>query len=815
MKNISLLLAFITISLCSFAQPEYFGCHYFKNLNPKPKALTDAEKALLDASIFRSDTFDIIHYDITIDVTDESAGAITAATTITYMPKFDNLGSIILDLFELQVDSVVDENGLMTYNYDDEFLQVYFADSPPADEEVEMTVYYHGEPHADPYWGGFYFTLNYIYNLGIGLTTVPPNHGKVWYPCFDTFIERATYAYHVKSADGKIAMCQGDLVGEEILGGDTIIRHFDFPYTIPTYLSAIAVSDYESYEYTHTGANGDIPVQLVARQAQMAGMQNVFQELGYAIDALEYWYGPYAWPRIGYILTTQGALEIPTNIAYPSFMTGEGLASNGGLFSHELGHHWWGDVVTLKTHNDMWIKEGPAEYSGHLFIEWKDGQEAFEDEVLDNQLFVLNQAHVDDNGFWALSPMPDEEIYGRHTYYKGASVIHNLRGYLGDDLFRETMHTVQDEYAYQSFSAEELRDILTDISGYDLTSFFDDQIFKPGFSVFVEDSTFTNEVDGEFITTVHIRQLLRECPSYYENVPLDVTLVDADWNEHHTVVMASGETTTVEVSSDFDPLMVFLNGKNRLNQARMDNSRILYPSQDFFWNLEHVEFRLDQNSMADSALIRIEHIWAGPDGSNLGPGIYEIAQRHYWTVDGIFPDEYDMEARINYKGVDPLDLDFDLVSETEVDLVMVYRENGTHPWTVYPDQTLVEGNPTTGTGSLKIDVLIPGEYALANGNIDVAVAEREKNSEGILGVFPNPAMTFLQLQATFNNYSGKIGIELYDTFGRLAMETSGTAVQGEFSEKIDIADLARGLYVVKLKDKNGDVIDTTTFTAVM
>ena len=56
-----------------------------------------------------------------------------------------------------------------------------------------IDVWYQGSPYQDPYWGGFYFVSDYIYNLGIGLTTIPPNFGKVWYPCFDNFVERATY----------------------------------------------------------------------------------------------------------------------------------------------------------------------------------------------------------------------------------------------------------------------------------------------------------------------------------------------------------------------------------------------------------------------------------------------------------------------------------------------------------------------------------------------------------------------------------------------------------------------------------------------
>ena len=54
---------------------------------------------------------------------------------------------------------------------------------------------------------------DYIYTLGIGLTTIPPNFGKVWYPCFDNFVERATYTYHVTSAAGK-AYCYY-LIGEQ------------------------------------------------------------------------------------------------------------------------------------------------------------------------------------------------------------------------------------------------------------------------------------------------------------------------------------------------------------------------------------------------------------------------------------------------------------------------------------------------------------------------------------------------------------------------------------------------------------------------
>ncbi|MCB0760439.1 MAG: T9SS type A sorting domain-containing protein, partial [Flavobacteriales bacterium] len=373
----------------------------------------------------------------------------------------------------------------------------------------------------------------------------------------------------------------------------------------------------------------------------------------------------------------------------------------------------------------------------------------------------------------------------------------------------------QDEYAYNSYSAEELRDILTDVSGYDLTSFFDDQIFKPGFAVFVIDSVQTSAGGGTFDHTLYIHQLLRECPSYYTNVPVDVSFMDQNWEMHHEEVMLSGEYSVVTVQTDFEPVMTYLNGQNRLNQSRLDHNKALYPDDNINQNLDHVDFRLIQHNLADSGIVRVEHIWAGPEASNFGPGIFEINSRHYWRIDGVLPEGYELEGRISYRGVDEYDLDYELVSETEEDLIFIYREDPSQPWTVYPHQTLVAGNINTGTGSLKLDILYLGEYALANGDVNAAVSEIHGENNAVLAVYPSPARTYVNLQATFESYTGAISIELYDTLGKRAIRQMGTALNGEFFHRLDIADLPRGMYVVRLLNDRGEVLDTTTLSAIM
>lgn len=77
--------------------------------------------------------------------------------------------------------------------------------------------------------------------------------------------------------------------------------------------------------------------------------------------------------------------------------------------------------------------------------------------------------------------MPYEHTYGTHTYRKGAAMIHNMRTYMGDTIFRKASHTVFDSLTGKSMNAYEFRDFLNKNSGVDMTDYFNDFIFNPGY----------------------------------------------------------------------------------------------------------------------------------------------------------------------------------------------------------------------------------------------------------------------------------------------------------------------------------------------
>lgn len=804
-----LLLLSTGLHALSYAQPNPYGCHYFRNA---PLPLSGGDRSAIAETIARSDTFDILHYDISIDVTDYQGRSIKAATTVRFRALMPDLGSIRFDLAALTVDSVTGEEGLLSFAHDGTILRVDLGEQPGEGDELEVTVHYHGMPGRDPRWGGFYFEDGYIYNLGIGLSTIPPNFGKMWYPCFDSFVERATYTYHVKSAGGLRHHGQGRFLGEVQLDGDTVVRSYTMEHPIPTHLSAIAVADYEEHAYEHEGAQGVIPVTIRAKPAHLGTLVARMGDLPSAVDACEHWYGPYPFDRVGYVTTTDGALEIPTNVAYPQSMVGQTMARNRALLTHELGHHWWGNMLTPYVHNDMWLKEGPAEYSAHLVEEWIGGRPALEKAVKDNLLFILRQAHVNDEGFHPLSPMPDPHVYGTHTYYKGAAVMHNLRGYLGDEVFRQAMRDMQELHANTTITAAEFRDHLEASTGVDLDPFFDAWVFAPGYSVFEVRGYSAYPVGEEWEVQVTVGQKLRGAVDRHEEVPLDLTFISASGEVHDERVVVGGETTVLMANIPFQPAMVVLNRYARLNQARLDHEFRIGPGQPLNALLPHVDFRAYVDHLPDTAFVRVEHIWAAPDQDPLGQDIIAISDTHYWTVDGLWPEGSVLRGRLLYNGANANELDHGLIAGDETGISVVYRPDATSPWQVYDDQEVTAGSLTNGAGFITLFGLRKGQYAFAKSLSAVGVGKEVLPEPYGFTLHPVPAVG----RVTVSGYTEAHTALIFDVLamdGRIVWRGTADA-HGGFAHTVDVSRLVPGAYLMRVHGTDGFMLGTKRFEVV-
>ncbi|MFM1931914.1 MAG: hypothetical protein RL226_1217, partial [Bacteroidota bacterium] len=314
-----------------------------------------------DAS--RSDTLDILHFDISLDFTQANAQLVSGVATLNVL-TLESVTALLFDFEGMTTDSVHLNGESTPFTHSGETLSIVPASLISAGEELEVRVYYHGQPlQDDSGWGGFYFQSDYAYNLGVGFAADPHSYGRIWHPCFDNFVERAPYTLRVLTNNGKKSYCGGMLTSETVMN-DSTLRVWELNQHIPSYLASVATGNYVHAEQTFESMTGsDIPIWLAAHAEDTTDLKNSFVNLIPALEAFEADFGPYRWPRVGYVTVpfSSGAMEHACNIAYPLFAA-NGSTANQTLMAHELSHHWWGDLVTCSTQEDMWLNEGMASH---------------------------------------------------------------------------------------------------------------------------------------------------------------------------------------------------------------------------------------------------------------------------------------------------------------------------------------------------------------------------------------------------------------------------------------------------------------------
>lgn len=779
MKN---YFSFILVLICAntFGQKSN---HYSKALNS------------------RSDTIDILNYQINLDVTDFSNQKISGNCVVTYTPKINGVTELDLDLQELNVDSIKSSGSLLSFTYNDTLIKITLPSTLNTTDTSTVTVYYNGSPQTDPSgWGGFYFSGSYAFNLGVGFQDNPHNYGRVWFPCFDNFVERSTYEFNITTSGGKKAHCNGELTSEVIVTGDTIVRTWNMNEEIPTYLACIAVSNYETVHQTFAGTQGAVPVELVAQAADTTAMKNSFANLNAAFNAYEDKYGPYLWNKIGFSLVpfSSGAMEHATNIAYPKIAANGGLGSET-LMAHEFSHHWWGDLVTCETAEDMWINEGMAVYSEHLFLEMIYDYETALEEIKDNHKAVVQFTHLNENGYRAISGIPHEYTYGEHVYQKGASVAHNMRAYMGDSLFFVGLQSITNNYQFKTINSSQFRDELTNSTGVNMTDFFNDWVFSPGFSHFDIDSVNIVPNGPNFDATIYVQQKLRGASNFHNGTPLIVTFYDSNWNVHEDTIVASGQYSNATVTVPFNPSVYILNESNKLNQARTDE-RLIINNTGTISNIPRsmVDF-INVSNVNDSVFLQIAHHWVAPDTIKNNTGNHRISTSRYWSFDGIIPNGFASETRLEFDGRSVYGyLDQDLVPVNGDSIILLYRESPKYDWQEYPYYTKTTLSPTLAYGWVTLDSLLLGEYTFANSADGLIGINEKQTPKNGYKIYPNPTDDILWLENSASNE--EIRYEIYDVSGKLIHSN-------KFLKKssISTSDWKKGNYFIVFYNVNNSI----------
>ncbi|NOZ36074.1 MAG: M1 family metallopeptidase [Chlorobi bacterium] len=614
---------------------------------------------------FRKDV-DILHYTINLNITDFKNQEISGNTVVQLSPRKKNLKNITLELYKLNVDSVfIFDEKIKNFSYNSEIIEIpYNHDSSEGECCTKLTVYYHGHPKKDLSWGGFFFTDSSAYNIGIGMEADPVSFGRVWFPCIDDFEEKASFNFNITVPENYKAVCSGILVSDKKNTNNTQTWSWKLEQEVPVYLVSVAVGDYKEIKSVYKGIKRTIPVSLYMYPEDVANAKVSFSNLNKALRTFENDFGEYVWDRVGYVEVpfTSGAMEHVCNIAYPEYAVDSTLARET-LMAHELSHHWFGNLVTCKTTEDMWLNEGWATYCEALFKEQVYGKEAFKDYVRKNHVKVLTQAHIFDKGYRAVYGIPHDYTYGTTVYDKGADVVHTLRGVLGDSLFFNSVTAYLKAFSYKSASTYEFRDFLTSYTKIPLDDFFETWVFTEGFPHFSVSDLNVSKAGKQYRADFTINQRLKARDFYGNNNILELYFVDDNINIIKKKVKMSGLSQNYSLLFDTKPLTILVDPEEKIADATVDNYKIFTDTANY--DFRYTDFSILITKLEGKLLVQSIMNYITP--SNSLSKKYEISKEKYWDIKGA------LNGKMNSEGTFYVNSNEQNLGVEFKDIVLLYR----------------------------------------------------------------------------------------------------------------------------------------------
>ncbi|HKR04173.1 MAG TPA: M1 family aminopeptidase [Bacteroidia bacterium] len=726
------------------------------------------------------DTIHIAHYKINIDTINYSAHTIKAHAELSAVAKVNNVNTIYLSLLELNIDSVFVNNLQVFYVYNDTTLTIPTITTLNTGDTAHVKVYYNGAPQTDASgWGGFYFSGTFAFNLGVGFAAIPHNLGRVWFPCIDNFTDKATYEFYINTPSTYKAFCNGELISETLNANGTKTWYWKINHPIPTYLACMAAAPFYTLDRTSNG----IPVQWACLPADTVNTLNTFQNLDTVLSSYINAYGPYPWNKVGYLEVpfNSGAMEHATAITIGrAFINGS--LTYETLWAHELSHMWWGDMVTCKTAADMWLNEGFATFNEAFTTEHVYGLQAYKNWIRPNHHRVVQFAHVpqNDGAYLTMNNIPETNTYGFTVYQKGADLVHTLRNYMGDSLFFAGSQYYMNQFAYGNADSYDLRDALTAGSGMDMTRFFDDWVFTPGFPQFSIDSVIFQPggLDHYFVYT---RQRSRGNPNHIYSMPVEITFAN-DFMDTTVTIQIDSATQMFHIPLIGIFSWVALDRNEKISDANVDFEKIITAAGTNVITETNVTLNV-LNPGTGTNTVRVENNYVLPDGfKQSNPGI-RLSDYHYWKVDGIFSQGFLSEAQFYYDGSTSATsgyLDNTLITGVEDSLVLLYRQGTWDDWHLINGDSLAIFAANDKRGQIIIDTLKIGEYVLGYYDHTVGTSTISSVKNYSFSVQPNPSSSVFNFYFDLSKSNNAI-LKIFDARGTTVVDTVLKSNQTSFA----------------------------------
>ncbi|HWU28268.1 MAG TPA: aminopeptidase N, partial [Microbacterium sp.] len=301
--------------------------------------------------------------------------------------------------------------------------------------------------------------------------------------CFEQPDMKAAYTFDVSAPAGWHVLSNQS--AERVHEGIGVQR-IEFAPTLPisSYITAVAAGPYARIdgEWSREGQHIDLGVLCRASLAEHLEADEILevtrQGLDFFSDAFAY---PYPWGKYDQIFVPEynlGAMENPGLVTFTEAYINRGAATDaqrGGRANtilHEMAHMWFGDLVTMRWWDDLWLKESFADYMGsHASAAATRFTDAWARFANSRKAWAYRQDQLPTT-HPIVADIPDLEAaklnFDGITYAKGAAVLKQLVAFVGEDAFFEGARRYFAAHAFGNTTLDDLLDKLGEVSGQDL-----------------------------------------------------------------------------------------------------------------------------------------------------------------------------------------------------------------------------------------------------------------------------------------------------------------------------------------------------------
>lgn len=333
---------------------------------------------------------------------------------------------------------------------------------------------------------------------------------------FTTFEQpdlKATYDFRV-TAPAHWAVVSNSPVAETIEGDDDGIstRVFETTKTMSTYITALVAGEYHGVHDTYVGEYGEIPLGVWCRQSLVEHLDAddilLVTKQGFAFfeDAFQMAYPFGKYDQLFVPEYNMGAMEnagcvtFRDEMIFRSRQTVAAYEQRANTILHEMAHMWFGDLVTMKWWDDLWLNESFAEFAAHHSsveaTRFTDAWTGFTNNrknwaYRQDQLPSTHPIAADNYDLHAV-----EANFDGITYAKGASSLKQLVAWVGVDDFFAGLRAYFAKHAYGNTTLQDLLVELEAASGRELDSWAKEWLQTSGVNTLR--ARFETDDDGTF-----------------------------------------------------------------------------------------------------------------------------------------------------------------------------------------------------------------------------------------------------------------------------------------------------------------------------